>query len=127
MPKLIPAIFLATTPLILTSVVMSMPDVRQIATDISVRIDGRSNSGSGAIVSRQGNTYYILTNAHVVNRTQIYRVVTPNGNVYPVEPHNIKRLAGVDLALLSFSSNVSYPVAVLGNSDRKSLRVIRFM
>ena len=98
--------------------VISAPDVKTLAQEITVRIDGRSSNGSGVIVERQGNTYYILTNAHVVNQADTYTVGTPDGNRYRVNYRDIIGLPGVDLAILPFTSTLSYRVAILGKSEQ---------
>ena len=43
-------------------------EINKIAAAITVRIDGQNSSGSGVIVEKQGDTYYVLTNWHVVNK-----------------------------------------------------------
>lgn len=37
-------------------------EINKIAGEITVRIDGQNRGGSGVIVEKQGNTYYVLTN-----------------------------------------------------------------
>jgi WD40 repeat protein len=95
----------------------SNPSVEKIAQEITVRIDGVS-SGSGVIVDRKGNTYYILTNAHVFKQREGYGVMTPDGKRYPLDQKSLKTLPGLDLVFASFTSNLSYRVATLANSDQ---------
>jgi len=95
---------------------LSAPEVNAIAREITVRIDGQ-NTGSGAIVDRQGNSYTVLTNWHVVKQAGTYTVKTSDGRRYSVNSSLVRQLPGVDLAVLSFSSSHSYRVAELGNSD----------
>ncbi len=83
---------------------------KAIAQDITVRIDGQSNQGSGVIVDRDQNSFYVLTNAHVVNQPSQYQIVTVDGMSHPVNRRLI--IPGVDLALLSFTSDRNYVVAV---------------
>ncbi|MDR1251550.1 MAG: Do family serine endopeptidase [Treponema sp.] len=75
--------------------------------------------GSGIIVRNTGGTYYALTNNHVVDGANEIRVATKDGKEYPAE------LVGTDLrkdlAMISFKTDDSYPLAVLGDSD--SVRV----
>ena len=47
------------------AVALTANQVNRIASEITVLIDG-INPGSGAIVARNGNTYYVLTAKHVV-------------------------------------------------------------
>lgn len=89
-------------------------EINKVAAKITVRIDSRnSGSGSGVIVAKRENTYYVLTAAHVVENQDEYTVVTPDGQQHQVEEPTI--LKDVDLALVKFSSNRSYSVASLGN------------
>ena len=71
--------------------------------------------GSGIIVRNKNGVYYALTNHHVVDDATEIRVATKDGKEYPAE------LVGSDerkdLAMVSFKTNDSYPLAVLGNSD----------
>ncbi|MBW4575086.1 MAG: trypsin-like peptidase domain-containing protein, partial [Aphanothece sp. CMT-3BRIN-NPC111] len=95
---------------------LSGPEVNVIAKGITVRIDGK-NTGSGVIINRQGNTYVVLTNWHVVNAAGTYIVQTSDGRRYSVNSSLVKRQPAVDLAVLQFTSSQSYRVAELGNSD----------
>lgn len=90
------------------------------------------NPGSGAIVARQGNTYYVLTALHVVRtRDVVYGIRTSDGEVHLVDDVNTKnyihwlgaqqgkfgeRIEGLDLAIIEFKSNLQYPTTVMGNS-----------
>ncbi|MBC6421846.1 MAG: trypsin-like peptidase domain-containing protein [Hormoscilla sp. SP12CHS1] len=96
----------------------SIPDVNGMIAEITVRIDGYRRVGSGVIAYKKRNTYYVLTNTHVVNIPETYRIVTGNGTRYPVDSGDILYMPGVDLAVLPFTSNAEYRVAQLGDSDR---------
>jgi WD40 repeat protein len=88
-----------------------------IAQEITVRIEGASN-GSGAIIERNGDTYYVLTNAHVFKKAGSYMVIAPDGNRYPVDDSKVMKLPGMDLAVFSFVSPLAYEIATIGNDDR---------
>ncbi|MBN3992664.1 MAG: tetratricopeptide repeat protein [Nostoc sp. NMS2] len=90
-------------------------EVNNIAQTVTVRIDG-DGVGSGVIFERKGDTYFILTNRHVVSKDGRYEIHTQDGGKYPV--YYSKELPGLDLAVLQFKSNKSYPIANLGNSDQ---------
>ncbi len=94
---------------------LSPQQVDSIAKEITVRIDG-SGGGSGVIIERQGDTYFVLTNHHVVRQPDRYEIQTPDGQRYPF--YYGKELPGFDLALIQFKSNKNYRVAQLGNSDQ---------
>ena len=71
--------------------------------------------GSGVIVRKQGDTYYILTNEHVVGNADEINVVLHDESEYTAtlvgnDPRK-------DLALVEFSTDDDIPVAELGDSD----------
>jgi hypothetical protein len=92
------------------------------------------NPGSGVLVARQGDTYYVLTALHVVRtRGVVYGVRTSDGEVHFVDDTEGDEvitplgqeadelgsaIAGMDLALVRFTSDRDYPVAVMGDSRR---------
>jgi len=82
-----------------------------------VRIDFASGNGSGVIVARKGNTYYVLTAEHVVRDEGKYEVVTHDGRRYGVNYDRVKFMPGADLAVLEFKSRETYQVATLRNYD----------
>ena len=71
--------------------------------------------GSGVIVRRNGKTYYVLTNRHVLG----------SADRITVRLHDKTEMTGIvvgtddrkDLGLISFESDDDLPVAVLGDSD----------
>ncbi len=90
-------------------------EINKIAAEITVRIDGQNRSGSGVIVEKQGDTYYVLTNWHVVNKVGDYQVRTPDGKMHQVYYTLIKQVPNVDLAIVPFSSSQNYPIAETGD------------
>lgn len=96
---------------------LSPIEVNKIAQQITVRIDG-PNTGSGVIVQRQGNTYFVLTNWHVVEPSGRYEIRTHDGRRYSVNNIRVRRVPNVDLAVLQFSSGQNYRVAELGDSEK---------
>jgi WD40 repeat protein len=117
----LPAAIIGTTIATLITpqiiVALSPADVNAIAKQIMIRIDG-ANTGTGVIVDRQGNTYTVLTNWHVVKEAGTYTIQTADGKTYQVNSDRIKQLPQVDLAELTFTSDRTYRVAQLGNSDK---------
>ncbi|WP_293367063.1 tetratricopeptide repeat-containing serine protease family protein, partial [Microcoleus sp. CAWBG50] len=93
---------------------LSPQQVEAIGREITVRIDG-GGGGSGVIIDRKDNTYFVLTNHHVVRYPDRYEIVTSDGSRYPV--YKMQELPGFDLALIQFQSNKIYRVAEFGNSD----------
>jgi tetratricopeptide (TPR) repeat protein len=112
---------------------LSPAEVEQRAKAVSVEM--LTGQGSGVIIHRQGvggaspaeTLYTVITNRHVVCKVRperctdqdiraSYRIKTPDGRIYQVSRSNIKLLkddAGkpLDLAIVQFRSNLSYPVA----------------
>lgn len=88
--------------------------VDKTAQKITVRIDSpKHGNGSGVVIARRENVYYVLTAAHVLNKPDEYTLVASNGKEYPLSPENITLLEGVDLAIAQFTSDQTYPVATL--------------
>lgn len=100
----------------------------QIAYEVTVQInssDDGDDGGSGVIVGKQGNTYTVITCVHVVESKKFkdkdasnLSILTHDGKTYPLVI--VKKLGtqeSSDLAVVSFTSSVSYSVATIGNSD----------
>ncbi|HOE08023.1 MAG TPA: Do family serine endopeptidase [Treponemataceae bacterium] len=75
----------------------------------------QSGLGSGVIVRKTGNTYYVLTNNHVAGSAKEISIKLNDGRIFT------GKLVGgddrKDIALVSFESKEEIPVAVLGDSD----------
>lgn len=91
--------------------------IAAIAKDVTVVINGQ-NPGSGVIISRQGNTYYVLTAKHVVPAPDEYEIVTSDGTKHSLDYRTVKNVPGLDLAIVQFTSNKNYLVAPVGDSDK---------
>ncbi|MHC5825468.1 MAG: S1 family peptidase, partial [Nostoc sp.] len=88
--------------------------VDNIAQQITVQINSKNNgNGSGVIIAKQGQTYYVATARHVVKHPDNYEIVTPDGKRYAVQQENIFKPEGIDAALVKFTSNQTYSVATL--------------
>jgi Do/DeqQ family serine protease len=75
----------------------------------------RQGLGSGVIVRSDGNTYYVLTNSHVVGDADKINVVMHDKNEYTAEL--VGKDSRLDLAMVKFSAGDEITVASLGNSD----------
>jgi Do/DeqQ family serine protease len=71
--------------------------------------------GSGIIVRRNGDTYFALTNNHVVGDANEIVVALNDGKEIPAEL--VGKDDRKDLALVSFNSSEPLPLAQLGDSD----------
>jgi serine protease Do len=94
-----------------------MRSVYQIANETTVLIDGQA-PGSGVIIARNGNNYYVLTAKHVVDTQDEYTVVTANGKKYNLDYKLVRKLTSLDLAVVQFTSSDTLPIARLGNSEQ---------
>jgi len=93
--------------------------IESLARLVSVRVLADKGDGSGVIVKKQGDSYFILTNDHVINdkRNRELLVITHDGLGHSAQkiliPPNLKSL---DLAVLQFQSNKNYTVARISNT-----------
>ncbi|OCR02684.1 hypothetical protein BCD67_15995, partial [Oscillatoriales cyanobacterium USR001] len=94
---------------------LSPQQVEALSREVTVRIDG-GGGGSGVIIDRKDNTYFVLTSHHVIRYPERYEIVTSDGSRYLI--YKAQELPGFDLAVVQFDSNKSYRVAELGNSDQ---------
>ncbi len=102
-------------------------EVNDIARSVTVLINSsRGENGSGVIISKNGNTYYVLTANHVVPTGEDaqgkieYTIVAPDKKAYPLDFQTVKSFMNqrVDLAVFEFTSDEDYQVATLASSDR---------
>jgi tetratricopeptide (TPR) repeat protein len=117
-PYHIPAALIGTAIVLVQpqlAVALSKDEVNAIAKEITVKISGENN-GSGIIFEREGNTYYVLTNRHVIYQPGRYEIEAPDGEIYPV--YYSEEVPGLDAVVLRFESDKTYPTADLGNSDQ---------
>ncbi|HKK49730.1 MAG TPA: Do family serine endopeptidase [Alkalispirochaeta sp.] len=71
--------------------------------------------GSGVIVRRDGDRYYVMTNDHVIGNADEITITLDDGSDYPAEI--VGKDARKDLAMVSFTSEADIPVARIGDSD----------
>lgn len=117
--------------------------------------DGVWNPGSGVIIGRKQNNYYVLTVTHNFKQRHLklnipYGIRTSDGQVHAIAEvddgrncplqddlknisakHLVRfgcysltvpgRVAGTDLAVVSFQSDAEYPIASLGNVNNLNL------
>jgi tetratricopeptide (TPR) repeat protein/S1-C subfamily serine protease len=98
------------------------------ARQMTVRIENSGGNGSGVIVAREGNTYYVLTAKHVLQNpenTQKYinhQIITYDQDRRGVTSSVVAE--GVDLAVVKFESSNKYPVARLGEYSQNNGDVV---
>jgi hypothetical protein len=91
--------------------------IASLARDFTVVINGQ-NPGSGVIVSKDGNTYYVLTAKHVVATQDEYEIVTSDGVKHTLDYTTVRKLPGLDLAVVQFTSDKNYLIGQVGDSDK---------
>jgi tetratricopeptide (TPR) repeat protein len=96
---------------------LTVEQIAKIAEQVSVRIDGQA-PGSGVLIARQGQTYFVLTAAHVVATEDEYEIVTPDRQRHKIIYQKVVKLQGADLAIVQFTSARVYQIAALGDSSR---------
>ena len=99
-----------------TGIVKTVDDIAQ---QITVRIATAEldSYGSGVIIARDGNTYYVATVRHNFpeGTTNSYQIVTPDGESHQLDLNTVKKSDAYDFAIFSFTSDNDYTVATIGN------------
>jgi serine protease Do len=110
---------------VVSAIVITLPNaahalpgtqVNDIAREVTVLIRGERGHGSGVIVHKSGNTYYVLTAEHVVSKKDDFKLVTADKQAYTVDYTKVKKIKGVDLAIVKFTSDKNYPIAKIGTA-----------
>ncbi|MFO5473656.1 MAG: serine protease, partial [Dolichospermum sp.] len=97
---------------------LTSAQLQDLAKSITVKILTKNGSASGTLIAKNGNNYTILTNDHVINLGESYRIQAPDGKIYPATVIKEKpaSLKNQDVALFQFQSTVEYTIATLGIS-----------
>jgi tetratricopeptide (TPR) repeat protein/V8-like Glu-specific endopeptidase len=104
--------------IVLPALASSSSEVSKVAKAVTVLIKSGEEQGSGAIISHTGNTYTVLTAAHVVKKTdRKYTIELNDGRVYPVSGFKLAPNGNLDLAVVQFKSDRSYSTIKIGNSN----------
>ncbi|PLZ85154.1 hypothetical protein CI594_23240, partial [Fischerella thermalis CCMEE 5196] len=106
--RYLPAVLMGATVVVVQPQValgLTATQVSNLAKEFTVLIGG-DGVGSGIIFDRKGDTYYVLTNQHVVANDGRYEIQTPDNSRYPV--YRSQELPGLDLAIIKFNSNKNY-------------------
>ncbi len=110
---------------VVSAIVITMPSsanalsgtqVNDIAREVTVLIRGEQGHGSGVIIQKSGNTYYVLTAEHVVRKKDDFKLVTADKQAYAVDYSQVQKINGVDLAIVKFTSDKNYQVAKMGTA-----------
>jgi tetratricopeptide (TPR) repeat protein/V8-like Glu-specific endopeptidase len=104
--------------LVLPAVASSSAEVAKVAKAVTVLIKAGDEQGSGAIINHSGNTYTVLTAAHVVKKTDLkYTIELNDGQVYPISGFKLAPNGNLDLAVVQFKSDRAYSTIKIGNSN----------
>ncbi len=95
-----------------------MAKLNSKARQMTVRIENTGGNGSGVIIAKEGNTYYVLTAKHVFQNPDTNQKYT-NHQIITYDQDRRSETStvvaeGVDLAIVKFDSNNNYSVAQLG-------------
>ncbi|MGK7900211.1 MAG: tetratricopeptide repeat-containing serine protease family protein [Hormoscilla sp.] len=95
--------------------------LRQKASEITVRVIVGHGRGSGVLIRKDGQLYSVLTNAHAVSPGEPHQIRTPDGKLYPAQ--NVTDFSGTvhgyDLAILQFAADADYDVATFASSPAR--------
>jgi tetratricopeptide (TPR) repeat protein len=95
----------------------SSGNVAQRAKAVTVLIQNNVGSGSGVLIQQKGNTYTVLTAAHVIQPPVTCTITTADGQQHRITASEIQSIRGVDLAVLRFKSDRTYAIAEIGSSQ----------
>lgn len=116
-----PTIFGAAAIVIIQSQItlaQNISTVETIAEQVTVKIEPPlGDPGSGVIIGKNGNIYYVLTARHVLDAAkpgeEAY-VNTYDSESHTVDTTKIEKLPNnIDLLLLQFESDLDYPIATI--------------
>jgi serine protease Do len=98
----------------------SATQVAEIATAITVEIKTVNSNkiGSGILFQRQGDTYTVLTAAHVVKEGESFTLKTADGKVHKSIASSVRQAANnIDLAVVKFCSSNNYTLTKIGTAN----------
>ncbi|MEB3831627.1 trypsin-like peptidase domain-containing protein [Phormidium sp. CCY1219] len=95
---------------------LSAEQISAMAQQVTVIVNGQ-NPASGIIIGKENNTYFVLTAKHAIATEDEYQIVTAEGTEYPLNYSRVRKLPGVDLALIEFDSDRDYPLAQIGQAE----------
>jgi serine protease Do len=104
-----------------TAQTLTAKEIYNLASKFVVKIDG-ADGGSGFIISKNGNRYTVLTNAHVTKISNRHTITTYDGRTHTSEGvMSFTISGGLDVAQIEFKSDDSYPEAQLAPNPDYSI------
>jgi len=116
------AITTAASPIV---VAREIEEIADLAREITIKVSQTNGDGkgSGVIIDRYENTYYVVTNSHVIVPGVTYNIQTVDGDVYPLSVY--QEIPDLDLVIVQFQSNLDYKIADVGKSEKiKQLQTV---
>ena len=114
----------ATAALVVTQITpvmaKSATEIAAIALSTTVKIENNLGvpGGSGVIIAKNNNNYTVLTANHVVANPNINYIVKIDDGQHSVGTvKSLKEQTGLDLAIVTFKSNMAYPTATFGDPE----------
>lgn len=94
-------------------------DVSNIAKQVTVRIFANSDTGSGVMIERRGQTYTVITCAHVVASAEVnkYKILTADGQTHWGQWLRTVKFGDADLAIVQFTSDRIYQTVAMADSE----------
>ncbi|MEM8832507.1 MAG: tetratricopeptide repeat-containing serine protease family protein, partial [Cyanobacteria bacterium P01_G01_bin.19] len=122
LPAMFGAISIALVqPQIVLAQATMQPDIQTQVAKFTVKVNPDGEWGSGTIVGRDGDTYYVLTARHVINDIRSGEelwLITHDRQDHRVNVEATDLLPNnVDLALIQFTSPKNYPVATISKHE----------
>jgi S1-C subfamily serine protease len=82
--------------------------LQTLVKQITVRVMGDNNGGSGTIFAKKGNSYLVVTNSHVLLGVNKVQIKTPDNQIYSAQILPNTNFGKLDLVVLQFTSNQNY-------------------
>lgn len=102
-----------------TSLAIPLEKIKNTARKVTVKIRTPGSPGTGVIIGKTNNSYYVLTAQHVVNviaPKEKGSITTNDNNQYFFTGKSVNDLPNqIDLAVIKFESEKDYPIATLSN------------
>ena len=110
-----------------STLAQNIANVETTAEQVTVKVDPPlGDPGSGVIIAKNSNIYYVLTARHVLDAAQPEEeayVDTYDGQSHPVDTSKLERLPdNIDLLLLQFESDRDYPIATISEFNYRLYR-----
>ena len=108
--------------------IYSEKQLQTLASQITVRVIGDNNGGSGTIFAKKGNSYLVVTNSHILLGVNVDKIdiKTSDGKIYSGKILPETNFGKLDLTVLEFSSNQIYclPKEIANTTINRDMSVL---